>query len=30
MTDSLAQLIERHRAFWTAAEAGPALVGTSM
>ena len=30
MTDTLAPLIERHEAFWSRAEAGPALVGTSL
>jgi hypothetical protein len=30
MTDALTPLIERHGAFWSRAEAGPALVGTSM
>jgi hypothetical protein len=30
MPDDLAQLIERHRAFWSRAPAGPALVGTSL
>lgn len=30
MPDDLAGLIERHRAFWTRAPAGPALVGTSL
>ena len=30
MTDALTPLIERHQAFWSRAEAGPALVGTSL